>query len=159
MHDAWGMVTMSKQQMYGLLVLCAVGINMIIGATVIFQTSWLFGIVYLVDCAFASGAILYAFCAKCPCKAHCCGHVLPGMAAKHISRKSGPYTVSEYLIVAASLLLILGLPQFWLWRHTALPGIFWGLAGLSMIPMRTIVCPDCKNVYCALRPGSKHGDS
>lgn len=93
-------------------------------------------------------AILYAWCAKCPCRSHC-GHVLPGkIAAIFKSRPSGPYAPLEFAIAGLALLLLLGLPQIWLWQNMGLFIAFWAMFAVAVTQIRLIVCRACDNTYC-----------
>ena len=65
-------------------------------------------------CAVGCGSIIYAYCAKCPCRANC-GHVVPGKIAIALThRDTSPYTLLEIGVVggrdadvcSASLLLV-----------------------------------------------------
>ncbi|MCK4858342.1 MAG: hypothetical protein KAT58_10265 [candidate division Zixibacteria bacterium] len=138
---------------HGVTSLGLAAVATVIAAIAIFQTSWVFGIVYLVICAAAPGAILYAYCAKCPCKEHC-AHVFPGKAAMAFDRKPGPYTTTEMAVLVLALLLLIGLPQFWLWRYTGWFIAFWALSGIALVQVRAVVCRTCDNVYCPLRTSS-----
>jgi hypothetical protein len=140
---------MSKQ-FHGVTSLGGVTVATVIAAVAMFRTSWILGVVYLVVCVAASRAIIYTYCAKCPCKAHC-AHVLPGKAALAIDRQPGPYTMVELAILAVALLVLIGLPQFWLWRHTGLFVVYWTLNAMALVQVRLVVCRTCDNVYCPLR--------
>ncbi len=113
-----------------------------------FQTSLGLGVVYLVICVAAPAVIIYAFCAKCPCQTHC-SHVFPGkLAAALTNRPAGPYTKTELAAVGLALLLLMGLPQLWLWQYRGLFVAFWLLNAVAMIQIRSVVCRACDNVYC-----------
>jgi hypothetical protein len=93
------------------------------------------------------GMIIYAYCAKCPCKT-CCAHVLPGKIATRFSRKPGPYSITEQAAVVVVLLLLLGLPQLWLWRSAAAGITFWVLNAIAVTQILIFVCHACPNTYC-----------
>jgi hypothetical protein len=113
-----------------------------------FESSAWMGIGYLLICGISPLTILYAFCAKCPCQAHC-GHVFPGRVAKVFKqRPAGPYTTGEVTMTGLVLLLLMGLPQFWLWQSPWLLAAFWGLYAIAVVQIRTVVCRACDNVYC-----------
>lgn len=140
---------MSKQ-FHGVTSLGWVAVATVIAAVTMFRTSWALGVVYLGVCVAAPGAIIYIYCAKCPCKAHC-AHVLPGKAALGIDRQPGPYTMAELTILTVALLALMGLPQFWLWRHFGLFVVYWALNAVALVQIRFVVCRTCENVYCPLR--------
>lgn len=136
---------------HGVTSLSLVLVTTVIAAVAMFQTSWMLGIVYLVVCVIAPVSILYAYCAKCPCRAHC-GHVIPGkLVAALVNRQPGPYTKAEIAVVGVGLLLLMGLPQIWLWRYTGLFVAFWALTAVALVQIRAVVCRACDNVYCPAR--------
>ncbi|MCP4598956.1 MAG: hypothetical protein GY847_00170 [Proteobacteria bacterium] len=138
------------KQFHGVTSIGFVAIAVAIAAVVMFRASWMLGIVYLAICAVGSGAIIYAYCAKCPCKAHC-AHVLPGKAAMAFDRQPGPYTATEIAVLVLVGLFLIGLPQFWLWRYTGLFITCWLLIVVALIQVRAVVCKSCDNVYCPLK--------
>jgi hypothetical protein len=132
------------------LVLLAVGI----AAVMAFQASLVLAIVYLAGCLVAPLGIVYATCAKCPCRSNC-AHVIFGKLAEALAdREPGPYTRAEVAVVAVALLWLLGLPQAWLWRTPGAFVVFWVLNAIAFVQIRAAVCPGCDNVYCPLRAGS-----
>jgi hypothetical protein len=143
---------MSKR-FHGVTSLGWVAVATVIAAVAMFRVSWVLGVVYLVVCVAAPGAILYAYCTKCPCKAHC-GHVFPGKAALAINRQPGPYTGTELAVLTVALLALIGLPQFWLWRHAGLFVAYWVLNAIAFVQIRLVVCRACENVYCPLKGSS-----
>lgn len=120
----------------------------LLAAVAAFQTWWVLGFVYLAASGLALAGILYAYCAKCPCQTNC-GHVLPGwVAGAFMKRQQGPYTTVELAVVVVALLLLLGMPQVWLWRYPGLFIAFWVLSAIAVILIRGFVCRACDNVYC-----------
>ena len=138
------------KQFHGVTSLGFAAIAIAIATVVMLQTSWVLGVVYLIVCVAASGAIVYAYCTKCPCKAHC-AHVLPGKAAMAFDQEPGPYTGAELMTLIVLGLLLIGLPQFWLWRHTGLFITHWLLIAVALVQVRAVVCQSCDNVYCPLK--------
>jgi hypothetical protein len=124
-----------------------------IASVAAFLTSWVLGVLYLAICAVSLAAILFAFCAKCPCQLHC-GHVIPGKLAALVSRQPGPYSKLETAVVVVALLLLVGLPQLWLWQYLRLLTAFWALTVVAVAGIRTFVCRACENVYCPAKAGS-----
>lgn len=124
-----------------------VGIAVVIAASTLAQIAWKWAVGYVLLGVAGMGAIIYAYCAKCPCKASC-AHVLPGRVAERFPRKSGPYSVAEQAVVVVVLLLILGLPQLWLWRSATAGITFWVLNAIAVIQILVFVCHACPNTYC-----------
>jgi hypothetical protein len=141
---------MMKTQFHGITSLALVGIATAIAAVAMFQSSVWMGIGYLLICGISPLIMLYAYCAKCPCQAYC-GHVFPGRAAKLFKRRPGPYTTTETIALGIALLLLVGSPQWALWKNTGLLIAFWGLYGIAIIQIRSVICRACNNVYCPLR--------
>lgn len=137
-----------RLQLHGITSLGLVLATIILAAVVMFQVSWALGVVYLVICVVASLAILYAYCAKCPCRIHC-GHVFPGKTAMVFkNRPPGPYTTVELAITGLALLLLIGLPQAWLFQYTGPFIAFWVMTAIAVIQIRTVVCRACDNIHC-----------
>lgn len=134
---------------HGLTSLGLVGCALILALVILFQESIVLGIVYLGVCTAGMVVVLYAFCARCPCKKHC-GHVLPGQIAGRFHRRPGPYTPTDFAATAIALLILLGLPQFWLWQHPGVAVVFWVLTGIGLVQIRTYICRACTNVFCPL---------
>jgi hypothetical protein len=133
---------------HGISSITLTGVAVAIAAAAALRTSWALALAYLVLCTVALVGILYAFCAKCPCQMRC-AHVLPGrLAAAFTQRRSGPYSAAELAIVGTALLVLLGLPQFWLWRYTVPLIVFWVLNTVALAQIRVVVCRTCDNVHC-----------
>jgi len=138
------------KRLHGITSLGLVAVATVIAAIAMFQTSWVLGVVYLALCAVSLLSIVYAYCAKCPCKERC-AHVFLGRAAMSFNRQPGPYSTAELTALILSLLLLLGFPQFWLWRYTGLFVAYWVLSGIALVQVRIVVCRTCENVYCSLK--------
>ena len=140
---------MTHTRLHGLASLGLVGVAILLAAGVLFQTAFALGLLYLGTTAASLTTILYAFCAKCPCKVHC-GHVLPGKAAKFFKRRPGPYSTHDTGAMLLALLVLFAFPQVWLWSHPALFIAFWALSGVAVVEIRRYVCRACTNVFCPL---------
>ncbi len=121
-----------------------------LAAIALFRAGLGWGIAYLLILAVAGPAVIYAFCAKCPCQTHC-AHVLPGLLARWVKRPPGPYSALELGAVGLPLLLLVGLPQLVVWRSPALGIAFWVLLGAALVQVLTVVCRPCGNVYCPVK--------
>jgi hypothetical protein len=139
---------------HGIVSIGLVGITILIAVVTVFQTSPMLGIVYLVGCAIALLGIVYAYCAKCPCRTHCAHVIFGKLAVALTKRQPGPYTPVEIAVVGLALLWLLGLPQTWLWRTPVWLVIFWVLNAVAVVQIRLVVCPVCNNVHCPMRVGS-----
>jgi hypothetical protein len=137
---------------HGLTSLELIFLAITLAAVAIFMSAWLLGISYLVAGVVGLTGLLYAYCAKCPCRTHC-GHVIPGKIVRSIfpHRQPGPYSLIELAVLGLALLLLLGLPQIWLWQFTGLFLAFWLLTAIALIQIRMIICRTCDNIYCPAR--------
>jgi hypothetical protein len=141
-----------RSRFYGIISIGLVLVATVIAIVAMFRTSLALGVVYLVVCAVAPGVILYAYCAKCPCRMSC-GHVFPGRLATIFgNRQPGPYTTVELIALVLALLLLLGLPQVWLWHYTGLFVAFWVLNAIALVLIPAFVCRACDNAYCPVNP-------
>lgn len=141
-------------RVHGVLSIVLVGVAVAVAAVVLFGISPGLGVGYLALGAVGMLGIVYAFCAKCPCKARC-GHVLPGLVARLFPRQPGAYTRWEVAVTAVSIFLIVGLPLFWLWQNVAALMIFIVLNAFAVWDIRRFVCRRCDNGYCPLKRGVK----
>jgi hypothetical protein len=141
---------MSKQRLHGVVSLGLVGVSIGIALVVMFRAAWGWGVLYVAISAASGYGIVYAYCAKCPCKVRC-GHVLPGKAAQRFKRQPGPYTATDNMILVLGLIGVIALPQIWLWRDPALFGVFWLLTGIALVDILRVVCRACNNIYCPLQ--------
>ncbi len=141
------------KRFHGVTSVLFAAVAIVIAIITVFRASVGLGVVYLAICAAASLTIIYAYCAKCACKEHC-AHVLPGKAAMIFDRQPGPYTATEIAALVLAMLLLIGLPQFWLWQYTELFIAFWVLFAIAAIQARIFVCPVCDNTHCPLKPGT-----
>jgi hypothetical protein len=137
-----------KPQFHGITSLLLIFAAIVLAAIAMFKVSWVLGVVYLIICGIASLAMLYAYCAKCPSRNQC-GHFFPGKAAKVFkNRQPGPYTIIELVVTGLTLVLLIGLPQLWLYRYFGLFIAFWIMTVIAVIQIRTVVCRACDNTYC-----------
>lgn len=139
-----------SRQFHGVSSLALLGVAAVLAALAMFDASWQVGAAYVVIGVAAQYVLVRAFCAKCPCKAHC-GHVLPGRIARRYDRRPGPYTAGELAALGVALVALIGLPQGWLWRVPGLFAAYWVLTAVALVEIRLVVCRSCDNVYCPLR--------
>lgn len=110
------------------------------------------GWLYLVLVAVGSALILFAYCAKCPCRLHACGHVIPGSLTRFLpAREQGAYGAMDYLGVILPLTLWIIIPQPWLWSEPPAMVLFWLLLAASTMDILAFVCRGCGNHRCPLQ--------
>lgn len=125
------------------------GMALLIGEVAVMQASPRMGILYLALLIGGGALVLWAYCAKCPCRSEACGHVLPGLLTRLLpSRKPGPYTWYNFTLTGLLLLTLVSFPQPWLWQQPPLAWAFWGLLATAMVEILLFVCPRCANPYC-----------
>jgi hypothetical protein len=138
---------MNTLKFHGLTSLTFAGAAIVLAAIAMFQVSAWTGIGYLLVCAVGATLVVYSFCAKCPCKAHC-AHILPGKAAMLFKRRPGPYSRTESALTMVSLLLLIGLPLPALWNNPMMLVAFITLFIIAIVQVRSVVCRACGNSYC-----------
>jgi hypothetical protein len=112
--------------------------------------SFVMGLLYVAVIAVCGAAVVFSYCAKCPCRKAGCGHVLFGwLAMKFTKRKEGPYGFFDLTVTAVSIAAILLLPQLWLIESIPTLVLFWALMILAGLDIVFLVCPDCSNRFCA----------
>jgi hypothetical protein len=141
---------MKNLKFHGVTSIIFAGIAIALAAAATFQAAVWLGAAYFLVCAVAAVIVIYAYCAKCPCKAHC-AHILPGKAAMLFKRRPGPYSTIELAAMSVSLLLLVVIPQAALWQNPDLLIAFWFLLGIAVIQVRGVVCRACNNTFCPLR--------
>ena len=135
-------------RLHGVTSLGIAGIATVIATVTLFQQSGMLGLGYLAALVVAGGGVIYADCAKCPCRTHC-GHILPGkLAVMLTNRKTEPYTPIEFAVIGGLVVILIGLPLLWLWRSPLLLGVFVILNAVAGIQIRTVLCRACDNTYC-----------
>ncbi len=134
----------------GILMLVLFAVVIMLGAVSVFREAGMpFGLGYVILCGISFDAIVYAFCAKCSNKTNC-PHVIPGRLAKTMKRANGPYTRIEVTVLILSLLLIIGIPQFWIWHSLGQAAAFWLLTILAVLLTPCFLCAQCANTFCPL---------
>ncbi len=145
---------LKRVQAYGILVLVEAFIANLLAVIVLMQRSWILAAGYLLVCLIGGGSIIYAYCAKCPCRDGQCAHVIPGKIASILThRETSPYTLFEIAVVGIAVLLIYGLPLLWLWGYPIVLVSFVLLMALASFQAQTVLCRNCSNIYCPLRRG------
>ena len=137
---------------HGLVSLLLVAAAMATALTTIWRQSPGWGWLYLALVTAGSASILFAYCAKCPCRLHACGHVIPGPLTRFLpAREQGSYGTIDYLGVILPLALLLVIPQPWLWSDPPAMVLFWLLLAAGAMDILAFVCRGCDNHRCPLR--------
>ncbi|MBM7867592.1 hypothetical protein GTO89_12565 [Heliobacterium gestii] len=142
---------MLKDRFHGVLSIGIIGLSFVLGFAAIlpFSSSLAFG--YLIVLVVAVPVIVFSYCSKCLCRGHACGHVFPGKLTRWLpERKTRTYRLADYLGVIVPFLLMVGIPQYWLWKNAFLFGAFWTLLAIAVAEIRAFVCKGCGNEHCPL---------
>ena len=122
----------------------------------VFPKSWVFGLLYVLAVVLCTMSIVYAYCAKCPCRRYACGHAIFGwLAVRFTNRKEGRYTFLDIASTTISIAAILLIPQLWLIESFPALVLFWSLMLLAVLDIVFLVCPGCTNKYCILHKENK----
>lgn len=125
----------------------------------VFPKSWVFGLLYVLAVVLCTMNIVYAYCAKCPCRRYACGHAVFGwLATKFTNRKEGRYSFFDIVSTVISMAAVLLIPQLWLFESLPALVLFWSLIVLATLEIVFLVCPDCTNKYCLLHKENKSLD-
>lgn len=140
-----------RGKFHGILSLSLIGGSILIGLYSILREDLSAGILYLLLSGLCILTIVYAYCCKCPCRAHGCSHVLPGKLAGMLpKRKQGPYTAADISAVVIALLIMISVPQLWLAKAPSLLLTFWLFFAVALFEILFFVCSTCQNKQCAL---------
>lgn len=125
--------------------------SFVLAATAVYlYGSLLLAILYCVCLAFSLTAIVAAYCRKCYQKNKDCVHFNLGKLSHFMpTPQNGKYTVLEYSVTIAAVLLILGFPQYWLVQNQSILAAYWLLTLGAVCEILVFVCRACKNRLCA----------
>ena len=95
--------------------------------------------------------VIYSYCTKCKCHEKNCAHLIVGPIAKFMpKREMNKYTIMDYIGVFIPILLIILIPQYWLFKSIILLFLFWILLIVAFIEIIGFVCKTCGNDNCLL---------
>jgi hypothetical protein len=141
-----------KRHAHGLISLLFVAGATATALVNVWQASIFWGLAYLLLLVGGAGTILFAYCAKCPCRLQGCGHVIPGWLTRFLpARNQGTYGVMDYLGVIIPLVLWVTVPQTWLRHHLPAMILFWMLLAAGSIEILLYVCKGCNNDRCPMQ--------
>lgn len=138
-----------SHRFHGVMSLGLIVVSLAVGFFVVASSSPSVALIYLVLSLSGGVAIVYAYCAKCPCRNDSCGHVLPGLLTRMLPRRdAGPYQWGDYLATTVALLVLFGFPQPWLLANPVAFWIFWGIGAAGLVEILLFVCRRCQNREC-----------
>jgi hypothetical protein len=139
----------------GLLSIVLILIGLAIADFCLYQISIAIGAIYTVFVFLVFLNIFFWYCRKCPHVVNgTCRHVIFGRITKALFGTVDPakYTFKEIIFALAPMMILVLIPQYWLFQNLALFIEFWILMLAAGIVVRTDVCPGCKNLNCAFCP-------
>lgn len=142
-----------KLNFHGIFSLFLASIAITISIYVLINHSLLLGLCYSFFCLLCLGIILRVFCAKCPGR-ETCGHLIPGIIVSKLfpGVTSKPFTNKELLLLSFIIILIVGIPQYWLFRQMEFLITYWLILLSAGIEIKFTVCTKCKNEFCPSNP-------
>jgi hypothetical protein len=145
-----------KGKLHGVVSLGLLGIAIIIGFLGILVENVEMASLYLIFVFISPFPVCYFFCLKCPVRSINCAHVFPGKLTKIFKPKgSRKYTFTDYFITFFVLIILIALPQFWLFQRPLMLTSFWILTLFAGFEAKFFVCVSCQNVNCPLYKGKK----
>ena len=147
---------MTKQKLHGYISISLILIALFIGGYAISLAKINLAFAYVLYVPVAFVIIAYFYCRKCCIKANCNHHFIGKIALLFKDKEKSKYTMSEILITALVLLLLVLAPQYWLFKSIPLFISFWILFAIAGIQVNRFVCVNCGNTLCAIRKELKN---
>ena len=139
-----------KNLKHGIISIILAGISFVIAFLSIIQLSNVAAFIYLALILLGFISIIYSYCTKCEGRFNC-AHVFIGKIAQVFpKRKDKGYSTFDYIGLLVPLVLIIGFPQYWLWKTPELLIPFWILFIVSGLEIKKYVCVKCLNTKCVL---------
>jgi hypothetical protein len=132
---------------------------MAVGAYAIFLHSLAWGWIYLGVAILGQAVfVLPSLCGHCPYpnQYRDCLFLPAGIMRRLVGYRGPKVTASETALISITLLLVVGIPQVWLIRHTGLLILFWAvlLPFVAYFPLN--LCKRCRHTGC---PANRTGCS
>lgn len=128
-----------------ILILAAIGVGI---AAIALKTA-LGALIYAAVIVLALPLLIHLFCGKCVCRETNCLMVYPAKLYRRLpGRRDGDYTGPDLAAIVGILVLLVAVPQYWLWQTKALFIAFWILIFGAHAEVMTIVCRACENCRC-----------
>ena len=142
-----------KINFHGLFSLLLAAAAISISIYLLFNNSLILGACYLIACLVIAGIVLRGFCAKCPSRNNC-GHFFPGIITAKLfpGVTPGPFCKKELLFLSLIIVLLIGIPQYWLLMNWEFFIVYWLLLITAGIEIKLMVCAKCKNEFCPSNP-------
>jgi hypothetical protein len=141
-----------RNKTHGIISIIQFSIAIVIAVYSIYTVSILYFVAYLALLVICMVVVLFSYCTKCASNKDC-SHIIIGKVI-HLfpKRKQRDYSIYDYLGVSVPLLLIVGIPQYFLWNNLYLLLFFWIFFIGALIEIIKYVCPRCLNNRCLLCP-------
>lgn len=140
-----------KRNIHGIISILLISTSFAIGIIVMSFYSLLLALLGILTVILFLLLVSALYCSKCKCRDRCL-HVLPGIISKMIAKnKVGKYTAFEIVAgVAFPLLIVVVLPQYWLFQHIWFFIVYWFLFVVAGLEISNFVCKKCENKLCPL---------
>jgi len=116
----------------------------------IYLESITWGLIYAIYLFLVLIVILGCFCAYCPYPyrySDCL--LLPyGLIKKLFKARPGPISTLEKSVLIVTMIGMIAIPQYWLFKNLTLLIMFWILFILISVPFPFYICKRCQNYNC-----------
>ncbi len=135
---------------HGIVSIILISVALAIGFFAIYQSSVLFSLGFVAVILTAVLILSVTYCAKCQVRNNC-NHYIFGKVSEFLSKPNPEeYNLTDNLITAVFVGVVVIYPQFWLIENTPLFVAYWSLIAITGIDVLFFVCNKCKNKKCML---------
>ncbi len=140
---------MDKINTHGYISISIFLIALGIGDYTILKESVMLGVFYASVVVLGFMSISFTYCTKCTIRSNC-KHFFPGLISQVVKYKNRAYTKADIVVAIIPVVLMIVLPQYWLYRKNMYFNIFWMLVIIASIEVMFFVCKTCGNKKCAM---------
>lgn len=136
---------------HGIVSILLIFAAFVIGGYAIFLESVLYGYIYAGLVIASMPALIYSYCAKCPCRDGKCAHVFPGLITKLLpKRESAPYSTIDYVGLVVPLITIIAFAMPFLIEQTTFLFLYLILFIIGITEIYFFICTRCDNEFCMM---------
>ncbi len=140
---------MNRVNIHGYISILIFLIALGIGDYNFFKESVFWGVVYASVVVFGFMSISFTYCTKCIIRSNC-KHFFPGLISQLVKHKNKAYTKADFIVTIISVVLMIALPQYWLFEKIKYFIVFWILIIIAGVEVIFFVCKTCGNKKCAM---------
>jgi hypothetical protein len=139
---------------YGTISMVVLMIALAIGIFAMTTHSIVYGGLYVLVICLSGYVVLMRYCRKCPHSMNdSCHHKIPGLLAKKLPyKKTGKYTLYEYISTIGSMMILFALPFVSMVDRYYLLVPYLILWGIAILMVKIKVCKLCYNRWCLSCP-------